>query len=72
LASGGVLPCCVEDFSFSAASEATGEPDDRRQKTIVCPTFRFVLPTFFVEDGQAISLPHDFIFMGAASFWLGG
>src|SRR5207245_2163876 len=47
LASGGLLSCRVEDFSLSAASEATEERGDRRRKTIVCPTSRFVLPTFF-------------------------
>src|SRR5438046_4925045 len=58
LASGGLLSCRVEDFSLSAASEVTAERGDRRRKTIVCPTSRFVLPTFFLGDGQAISLPH--------------
>jgi len=56
------LPCCVEDFSFSAAAEATVERLHGR----------FVLPTVSVGDGQAISLPHDFISMGAAIVWLGG
>src|SRR2546425_2855005 len=30
---------------------------NRRRKTIVCPTSRFVLPTFFLGDGQANRLP---------------
>src|SRR5437016_218403 len=57
LASGCLLSCCVEDFSLPAASEATEERGDRRRKTIVCPTSRFVLPTFFTGDGQANRLP---------------
>src|SRR6266568_5817009 len=62
LASAGLLSCRVEDFSLSAASEATEEPRHGR----------FVLPTFFLGDGQANRLPHpDFIFMGAASLGLG-
>ena len=61
-APGGLEACRVEDFPLSVASEMTQE----------WLHGRFVLPTFFVGDGQAISLPHDFISMGAASFWLGG
>src|SRR5207302_1193458 len=49
---------CVEDFSLPASSEATAEMGDRRRRTIVCPTSRFVLQT--LSFGPAISLHHAF------------